>query len=139
MELNDETDLVVRTFQDGGYAGLLNVYCREHYRRQQRLAPKKDDFHRCQVTGRRLTSDGYRYTAEIVQYGTEEDEDDDDDETNPVGQCETVTKEILWDIPRDAFLFDDTMYSRDHLQPWAFRQPIGIPDYMMPEAWKNLA
>lgn len=129
-ELNDDPDVIVRTQQEGGYDWFLDLYCRNYYRQAQFLAPSSTVLHRCHVTERRWTPNGYRYTAVIFDF-----DDLEEDEL----QCQLVgTTEILFDVPRDAFVFDDTMYSRDHQQPWAFRHPIGIPDYMMPEAWKNL-
>lgn len=42
------------------------------------------------------------------------------------------------DVPRSAIKFFDIPFTSDlHLQG-AFRQPIGIPESMMPKAWKNV-
>lgn len=141
-ELNEDPDLVVRTQQEGGYDWFVDLHCRDYYREAQYLPHSKYLLHRCDVIERRWTPNGYRYTAVVFDYYGDDDEDEENDKTegDPSTQCQlTDTTEMLFDLPRDAFVFDDAMYSRDHQQPWAFRQPIGIPDYMMPEAWKNLA
>ena len=44
---------------------------------------------------------------------------------------------VLWSLPRDAFVFDDVPFTRDHAMPWSFRHYIGIPDDIFPEAWKR--
>ena len=45
---------------------------------------------------------------------------------------------ILFDVPRDAFYFVDEPFTRDHMQSWAFRHPMMIPDDMFPSIWRNL-
>jgi hypothetical protein len=40
-------------------------------------------------------------------------------------------------VPREALFFMDAPYESDLYLENAFRHPIGIPDHMMPEAWKN--
>ncbi|GKY99567.1 hypothetical protein MPSEU_000911000 [Mayamaea pseudoterrestris] len=54
------------------------------------------------------------------------------------GQCFESDWEVVFGMPRDALVFEDRMYSRDHAQPWSFRHSIGIPDEIMPEAWLDL-
>ena len=44
---------------------------------------------------------------------------------------------ILFDIPRDAFHFTDSPYSRAHHQESAFRHDMRIPDDMFPPKWRN--
>ena len=43
----------------------------------------------------------------------------------------------LTNVPRDAIFFLDGPYESDLYIENAFRQPIGLPDRMMPDAWKN--
>merc|ERR1712032_856471 len=40
-------------------------------------------------------------------------------------------------VPREAIKFADKPYTTDLHMIGAFRQPIGIPDDIMPDAWKN--
>ncbi|KAG7345061.1 SET methyltransferase domain containing protein [Nitzschia inconspicua] len=41
------------------------------------------------------------------------------------------------DVPRKAISFVDHPYTTDMHLPNAFRHPIGIPDEMLPDAWRN--
>lgn len=45
---------------------------------------------------------------------------------------------LLEDVPSQAFAFSDLPYSLDMFLPNAFRHPIGIPDKLFPDAWRNL-
>jgi len=67
-----------------------------------------------------------------VEDGDEESGDDEDDD-KPAYRRVTLTG-----IPRRAFLFEDLSYTQDLFLPNAFRHPIGIPDDIFPEAWKNV-
>jgi hypothetical protein len=42
------------------------------------------------------------------------------------------------ELPREAIRFVDRPYTSDIHLPNAFRHPIGIPDELFPDAWKNL-
>jgi hypothetical protein len=42
------------------------------------------------------------------------------------------------DIPRKAITFVDVPYTTDLHLPDAFRYPIGIPDDILPDAWRNM-
>lgn len=44
---------------------------------------------------------------------------------------------IVTNVPRDAIVFTDRMYTTDQHLKSAFRHEAMIPDYLMPEAWKN--
>lgn len=43
----------------------------------------------------------------------------------------------LSDLPREAFIFKDIPYERDHHQTWSFRHDMRVPDDVFPAAWKN--
>ena len=45
--------------------------------------------------------------------------------------------EVLFAVPRDAFVFDDVRYSRDHSMHSSFRHEMMIPDDMLPDKWMN--
>jgi hypothetical protein len=131
MELNEDADLIVRISSEGSYGGLVEVLCRERFRQFQGMSAKANSLHSCAVVDRYQGPDGaYRYRAEIF-------EEETDDEEEAAGLCSHIAVEVLWDLPRDAFWFEDTMYSRDHLQHWSFRHEMGIPDDMFPQDWKD--
>jgi len=44
---------------------------------------------------------------------------------------------IYSDIPREGIIFINVPYSSDVWLPHAFRQPIGLPDTMVPSTWKS--
>jgi len=41
------------------------------------------------------------------------------------------------DIPREGIIFTDKPFSTDTWLPHALRQPIGLPDTMVPDIWKK--
>jgi hypothetical protein len=49
-----------------------------------------------------------------------------------------VRKERLYGVPRKAIGFMDVPYTTDLHLTGAFRHPIGIPDNMLPAAWRNM-
>ena len=61
--------------------------------------------------------------------------------TEPMNRWDTTTKEITMtvsEVPREAIKFFDLPYTTDlHLRR-AFRHTIGLPDEMLPPAWRNL-
>ncbi len=40
-------------------------------------------------------------------------------------------------VPREAIFFIDAKFKSDLYLKNSFRQSIGIPEHMMPKAWKN--
>lgn len=42
------------------------------------------------------------------------------------------------DVPRTAIVFFDRMYANDQYQRQAFRHEIGLPEEMLPDAWRDL-
>jgi hypothetical protein len=58
--------------------------------------------------------------------------------------CVEIYDEIMFDVPRDAFVFgtvidygNNDIY-RMYKEPWTFRHDIRIPDPLMPNAWIDL-
>ena len=45
--------------------------------------------------------------------------------------------DLIEKIPREGFRFFDKPYTSDMFQSNVFRQPIGIPDTLLPESWRN--
>mmetsp|Transcript_36498 Transcript_36498/g.53508 ORF Transcript_36498/g.53508 Transcript_36498/m.53508 type:complete len:653 (+) Transcript_36498:90-2048(+) len=70
-------------------------------------------------------------------------ETDDNDQSvyfvriEPKENSTKETKIYMKNVPQSAILFYDIPYSSDIHLVNVFRHPIGIPDSMFPEAWKN--
>ena len=116
----------------------VNLWCRDIYREMRGLpemSPGEPSSWPCKVLLRQndVGSGEPLYTAEIVLRLQVENTED--------GQCVELFDEVLFAVPRDAFVFgglyehDDT---REYAQPWTFRHDLRIPDTIMPDAWKNL-
>ena len=71
----------------------------------------------------------YRYLVQVIWIA-------DIDDANLT--CEVYRSPVLWDVPIDAFYFEDLPRSRDHSQSWSFRHEMMIPVHIFPEPWKNL-
>eukprot|EP00541_Cyclophora_tenuis_P006399 CAMPEP_0116545468 /NCGR_PEP_ID=MMETSP0397-20121206/2686_1 /TAXON_ID=216820 /ORGANISM="Cyclophora tenuis, Strain ECT3854" /LENGTH=243 /DNA_ID=CAMNT_0004069787 /DNA_START=21 /DNA_END=752 /DNA_ORIENTATION=+ len=89
---------------------------------------KKQDKYRypCDILRREEEDDGTIWYTGIALY--EENQDDGTVKWNP----RWFTR-----APREAFFFQDQPYTTDMHLPNAFRYPIGIPDELLPEMWKN--
>jgi hypothetical protein len=98
----------------------------------------KDYGYPCRVTDRYLEDNQEWYTVQLEIRPDEEDDDEDDDE----GRGNSRSKGITWiektDVPRSAIHFFDKPGHTDMHLPNAFRHSIGIPDYMIPDIWRNL-
>ncbi len=102
----------------------VELMCREEYRLMRGLRPSEKEQHRCRI---RLRTDDLRYVAEIVTWVDKKSTE----------MCFLRVKEVLWDLPRDAFVFRDMPYTRDHAQYWSFRHELTIPDDLFPAVWRN--
>ena len=130
-ELNKDANHIVRILHEEQYLD-VNVFCHRWFRHVQghRLDDVQDasiqaDY--CRAASRHKGANGETlYTAEVYSFVTSTDE------------CYEQLIGVLFDLPREAFMFVDLLYSRDIHQPWAFRHAMGIPDEIMPEIWKNL-
>jgi hypothetical protein len=131
-ELNQDEHHIVRTVDEALYQD-VRVMCHHWYRYLQghRVANAEDSFTQadyCRPTSRRITVNGETlYTAELYNFVSDVDE------------CYEVFFGVLFDLPRQVFLFVDLPYTSDMHQPWAFRQAMMIPDEIMPDAWRNIA
>jgi hypothetical protein len=92
---------------------------------------------RCDITARRLDEgtgggsggqDRYLYSATVWTWDAEND---------PLGRNLEEHGAVV-DVPREAFAYFQRPYASDAALPGAFRRPIGIPDDLMPDKWKNL-
>ena len=103
------------------------TYCHESYRLINGLTPSEHGYHKCRAVKRYKNEKGEtRYLVDLY-YNTEDDD-----------YSYSVVKEVLFDVPRDVFHFEDAAYSRDHCLPYAFRHPMMIPDEIFPKTWMNL-
>jgi hypothetical protein len=132
-ELDADIDSDLPTVEEGSYEHVehLNLLCREEYRVMSGLPENTWDdetMYPCRVVDRFLVHGETFYTAEIYA-----EVDDWESETTF-----TVVEEVLFMVPRGAFCFEDTYYSRDHAQIWSMRHDMRIPDELMPTAWMNL-
>ena len=94
----------------------------------------KDDAekYRCEVFDRTLKDDGtHLYEVEVA---LPLDEDDDNSDPDDEDKFDFVT---IKDVPQYGIQFVNKPYSSDVFLPNAFRHEMGIPDDMMPDAWKN--
>jgi len=77
----------------------------------------------CRILRRDERDGRLHYTVE-VEYKGEEDEE--------------FTRIVRADVPRQSLAFFDVPGTTDINLPNAFRHPIGIPDDIYPDRWKNL-
>jgi hypothetical protein len=132
-ELNRKLDEAVLTVDEGFYGNDKKFFCRESYRQMRGFAPHEGsslaDAHPCKVLFRSPNRDRfgeYRYIARI-EFTTFADA--------AGSQVFETTHEYLFDLPRDAFFFQDVEYTRDHALENSFRHDLRIPDDIMPKAW----
>jgi len=100
----NENELIIRTVAEGHYdEEFVTLNCRDLYRIWQGLPTKDDgkDYYYCRATNRIERNGEYLYTAEIydvVEKGSKE---------------RAEVKEVLINVPRDAFMFQDRLYTRE--------------------------
>jgi hypothetical protein len=125
-ELNHGLNVPLRTYAEGSYDPKDKLlYCLQSSRK--RMDNEKGETKRlrpCRAMHRYQNSAGEdRYTVEVSA---------DDKEGLDVQE---LVPNVWHDLPRQAFLFQDSVYSRDiHLRT-AFRHDMRIPDGVMPKAW----
>ena len=127
FEMQKDYDADVPTEDEGGLGHHIQCYCLDHWRLINGLPESDDDYHRCRAIKRfQSTQQGdTRYMVEL--YYVEDD---------GWQQYEVIT-EVLFDVQRSIFHFEDTSFTRDHLMPFAFRHEMMIPDDVFPKAWMN--
>lgn len=149
FELNKKLDLKIPTVYESHDEQFLDVLtsCRDHYF----VAPTNDvepfrfgfegeddfdDIYLCRILQRfdmgTTTTEDDRYIAEVFTRKHFYYLDEDIEET-----VYDIPVMILFDLPRDAFIFRDIPYKRDHQQEFAFRHDMRIPDEIFPQIWRN--
>ena len=133
VELNEDSELILPTVSEGFYSTEnVESNCLELFRGLNGRPEDDDDdddgvFHSCRPILRLHEANGdIKYVAVALIYY----------EDQHTQMCYERLFEVLWNLSRDAFWFQDVPYSRDTHQPWSFRHTIGIPDELVPEAWK---
>jgi len=73
-----------------------------------------------------------RYTAKLV--------DNHEQNTSVSYECHIFSRfqYFMMDIPREGITFVDKLHSSDSWIEQAFRQPIGLPEDMVPPQWRDL-
>lgn len=125
-DMQQDIDADVPTEDEGGLGEHTQCYCHNHWRLVNGLPESDDDYHRCRAVKRFKSPQGdTRYMVELYYIA-------DDD-----WQSSYAVTEVLFDVQRSVFHFEDTSYSRDHQQTFTFRHEMMIPDDMFPTAWMN--
>ena len=134
FEMNNMLDLEINTLDEVlptyDFVG-IHTYCHDWYveRDGHAVGPDDEGYTPCRVIKRYYDdSNTTKYTVELWDVTT--------GEFNRY-ENHTVTG-IVFDLPRDAFYFEDSPYTRDHHQEWSFRHDMRIPDEMIPDSWKNI-
>lgn len=125
--LNDVyVDLRLPTIAEGGFPDHLIVWIHGGYMELAGYGPAPE-FVRAQILDRHVGKYGeYRYRVQSFEA-----------EDNLDAKTTIRLGPMMWSLPRDAFYFKDSPYSRDHEMPWSFRHYIGIPDEIFPDVWKR--
>ena len=121
----NQTDSILPTSAEGGYGADVKLWVHGAY---INIAghETRTEYTRAEIMDRFTTPNGeIRYRAQTFR------------EKDRKYTTKIEYGIVLWSLPRDAFVFDDVPYTRDHIMPWSFRHYIGIPDEIFPEAWKR--
>lgn len=125
FDRNENFDSILPTPTEGGVGVDVKLWVRGHYAGLTGV-DIHNEFVRAEILDRyTMPNNEIRYRAYVLR------------EMERGAMTMVEYKVILWSLPRDAFVFDDLPYTRDHVMPWSFRHYIGIPDDMFPESWKR--
>jgi hypothetical protein len=139
-QLNEDIDSVIPTRNEWVWPigdintnpQAVNLWCYDIYRTFQGFTATFEEAYTCRVVLRlyNYNTSSYIYAAEIFERRQNID----------YSTCDEVFDEILWLLPRDAFVYggyNEIHDTNQYLLPTTFRHEIGIPDALMPLAWKN--
>ncbi|KAL7555943.1 hypothetical protein ACA910_005483 [Epithemia clementina (nom. ined.)] len=98
--------------------------------------------HPCRAVGRFQNKNRQSlYIVQVLEYHDSNGDDDDDGEEHEeevaAGSCWEVEVGLLFGVSGDIFHFTDRPYTRDSAQPWSFRHEMGIPNEILPPAWRD--
>ena len=140
-KLNEDIDSVIPTSIEWEWdvgdinvnPNAVNLWCYDIYRTFQGFSDTDEEAYPCRVTLRLHDShtSSYIYTAEIIERRQNSD----------YTMCDEIFDEVLWSLPRDAFVYgghNEINDTNQYLMTTTFRHEIGIPDSLMPDAWKNM-
>ena len=128
-ELNEIVDLVIPTKEEWSKSS-AELYCHNNEVFADRPIDPEDieenPFLPCRAIARYEHRNGHMlYDVEILWR-----------QSNALLCVENVS-EVLIGVPRSIFLFVDQQRVRDSDQPWSFRHDMGIPEGLIPSAWKR--
>jgi SET domain len=139
--LNDDIDSIIPTNEEWVWHGgdvnvnpeAVNLWCYDVYRKMQGLPATDLEAYHCNVVQRRYDTStaSYVYIAEIRMRR----------QNKGYTKCDEIFDEVLWSLPRDAFVYggyNDIYDTNQYLMPSTFRHEIGIPDDLMPPMWRNI-
>ena len=87
----------------------------------------------CHILDRQMGENGnYVYTVSLIYSNNPEDMEYD-------SSIPLKKQYIDYKVPRRAIRFLEKPYMDDEHLLSAFRHPIGFPDHLVPEAWKDIA
>jgi hypothetical protein len=161
FELNKLVDLSLQTIEERDYENQgLHLFCREPYLEWSGVVPRdtillkstdkekkettninrteyndwdENQIFPCRIRQRYTTYDGNTlYFAEVFERSEMKLQQHEE-----VSITQDLVWGILFDVPRDAFYFEDQKYHRHHHQIWSFRHDMRVPDDIFPEVWKN--
>jgi hypothetical protein len=127
-ELNNDVDLTIPTIHETQFSDNILAYIYDEYREMSGVSSGEHQFYPCRVLDRYPVDGETVYMVELFLI------QDDEDMGMTLVDYENV---VLFAVPRDAFTFSDTPYSRDHSLVSSFRHEMMVPDDMFPEAWMN--
>jgi len=146
FEMNAQADLQIKTTSEANYESIDGIltHCRRHMvdllLRQKHVIPEDEDpeiepeqvndeeCYPCRVVHRNHNDS---YIAEVITRVTV---------NHPSGMWEVNVDSVefvLFNAPRDTFIFEDAYYARDHHQDWSFRHDMRVPDEMFPDVWRR--
>lgn len=120
----------------------VHLWCRSIYRDFQGLPLADGEAFPCRIISK--TKDHgtgeIHYNAELRErsYGVK-----NEPKLKDIDYCYEVFDEILFSLPRDAFIFGNAYdweeHNRYYGETWSFRHDLRIPDNIMPKMWKDLS
>lgn len=134
FQLDENLELHVPTRNDDNalcFEHNINGYIREEYRLMAGYSPRDavNNYHRCRPISKFLDNNNEPlYMVELVRRKNDPKR----------RKCWIVIDEIMFNVPRDSFVFVDRASVLDQLSTRSFRHDMMIPDEIFPEAWKNL-
>jgi hypothetical protein len=132
-EVNSDVDLEIPTIHKTQFSDNVIPYVYHEYRKMSGVKSFKyrylvQEFYHCRVLDRYPVDGETVYMVELFSIRDKKD----------MGMTQVdFHNVVLFAVPRDAILFTDMPYTRDHSSVSSFRHEMMVPGDMFPEAWKN--